>query len=62
VAANSVHSARAARRLHHRLHIVHALIERRQLANRHRIRQARAALVEQYQSGHRRQTVQERRK
>ncbi len=44
------HRATAARRLHHRAHIVEPRVERRQFADRHRIGQAGAALVEQDQA------------
>jgi hypothetical protein len=44
--------------VHDHPYIVHALLERWQLVGRHRIRHARATLVEQDQTRERRQTLE----
>ena len=54
------HRARRSRRFHHRPHVVQPLFERRQLADRHGIGQAGAALVEQDQPPERREAVRNR--
>ena len=55
------HGALGARGLHHRAHVVHALLERRELVDRHRIGETGAALVEEDQPRHRREPREEAR-